>query len=208
MSTLASKAVSPDVVLRFTKPTTAAKAPETDKRIEELERKVRSMAKLREEVGSLRRQIQQLTGFMLTMSHGRTRKGLENREAEIRDVAQWVAGELGVSMDELRSTTARKDPRMSTARKAAMWVAYQFRPYVLRDIAKAFNRKDHVTVWKAIRSMDEKQVALAQKLLDAYRRNNHAEAEIASGNGTSGQGQGMAKKDERPLPGTDGERQA
>lgn len=207
MSAVASKAVSPETVRKFTiQPAPNSVAMEL--RMAELEKKVRSLAKAAETIDGLRRQIAHLNGFMLTVNHGRGGKGAGNRDQEIEAIVRYVADQMGCDVAKLWEYS-RKDPSVREARKIAMWTVYQFRPYVIRDIARVFRRKDHATVWHAIRSLDDKQVAKAQKLLDDYRRIQHAEAEIAPRvNGTNDQGQGVAGKDECAVSATDGEREA
>lgn len=207
MSAVASKAVSPETVRKFTiQPAPNSVAMEL--RMDELEKKVRSLAKAAETIDGLRRQIAHLNGFMLTVNHGRGGKGAGNRDQEIEAIVRYVADQMGCDVAKLWEYS-RKDPSVREARKIAMWTVYQFRPYVIRDIARVFRRKDHATVWHAIRSLDDKQVAKAQKLLDDYRRIYHAEAETAPGfNGASSKGQGLAATDERAVSGTDGERKA
>jgi len=205
MSTVADKAVSPETVRRFSIPTQPHSVA-MELRIEELEKKVRSLAKASEAIDGLRRQIAHLNGFMLTVNHGRGGKGAGNRDQEIEAIVRYVADQMGCDVAKLWEYS-RKDPSVREARKIAMWIAYQFRPYVIRDIARVFRRKDHATVWHAIRSLDDKQVAKAQKLLDDYRRIQHAEAETTSGRvGANSEGEGVAKTVPRAVSATDGER--
>lgn len=205
MSALNRLAVSPETVRKFAPPTPPPHV-EMERRIEELEKKVRRLAKQTEAIEGLRRHVAHLNGFMLTVNHVCGGKAKHSKTKQIEDIIRFVAGEMNVET-EMVLQYRRKEPEVREARKIAMWVAYQFRPYVIRDIARAFCRKDHGTVWHAIRSLDDKQVAKAQKLLDDYRRIHHAEAETTTGRvGATSEGEGLAGKDERPVSGTDGER--
>ncbi|TXH49968.1 MAG: hypothetical protein E6Q97_21325 [Desulfurellales bacterium] len=197
MSNFASVRVSPDTVRRFSiQP--PAPSEELVRKVEELEKKVRNLSRLTERIESLNRTVDQLTGFMLTVKHGRGGKTSKERDNEIEAIVRYVA--LQMKIEPERMFEMSKMDAASNARKVAMWVAYQFRPYILRDIARVFRRRDHATVFRAIRSMSNSQVALAQKLLDDYRRIHHAEAETAPGvNGTNAQGQGLAETDERAV---------
>lgn len=207
MSAVAAKAVSPETVRKFSiQPPPHSVAMEL--RMDELEKKIRSLTKAAETLDGLRRKIAQLTGFMLTVNHGRGGKGAGNRDQEIEAIVRYVADQMGCDVAKLWEYS-RKDPAVREARKIAMWTVYQFRPYVIRDIARVFRRKDHATVWHAIRSLDDKQVAKAQKLLDDYRRIQHAEAETTTGRGgANSEGEGVAGKDECAVSATDGEREA
>jgi len=206
MSTAASKAVSPETVRKFTiapQPYSVA----LELRMDELEKKVRSLAKAAETIEGLRRQIAHLNGFMLTVNHGRGGKASRNRDQEIEAIVRYVAEQMGCDVAKLWEYS-RKDPSVREARKIAMWTVYQFRPYVIRDIARVFRRKDHATVWHAIRSLDDKQVAKAQKLLDDYRRIQHAEAETTTGRGgANSEVEGLAKTVPRAVSATDGDRE-
>lgn len=197
---LAAKAISPETVKRFTLPTHPAK-DELQRKIEELEKAVRSLSKKVEQIDGIRRNISHLNGYMITSSRVYGGKAKHSKIEQIESIIRFVCKAHKVDMERVCEYQV-KDPNVREARKIAMWVAYQFRPYVIRDIARAFCRKDHGTVWHAIRSLDEKQVARAQKLLDDYRRTHHAEAEIATGsNGASTQVDGrMAEADEQALP--------
>ena len=197
---IAYKAISPETVKRFTIPTPPAH-DELQRRIEELEKVVRSLAKKAEQIDGIRRNVSHLNGYMITLSRVCGGKAKHSKIEQIESIIRFVCKAHNVDMARVCEYQV-KDPNVREARKIAMWVAYQFRPYVIRDIARAFCRKDHGTVWHAIRSLDEKQVARAQKLLDDYRRTHHAETEIATGsNGASTQVDGrMAEADEQALP--------
>ncbi len=167
MSAVASKAVSPETVRKFSiQPAPHSVAMEL--RMDELEKNVRSLAKMAESIDGLRRQIAHLNGFMLTVTHVRGGKHARNRDHEIEAIVRFVSEHFKITTDSIFGRS--KMDAAADARKIAMWMAYQFRPFILRDIARVFRRRDHVTVFRAIRSLDDKQVAKAQKLLDDYRR--------------------------------------
>lgn len=196
MSALRVHAVSPETVKRFTSPPKATN--EIEARLDVIEKNNRNISRALDEMSYMRRQLK----HFLASREGRACKWPTNNISEIEQIVRFVSQRTGVPFQAIIERKGRGD-KISDARKIAMWVAYQFRPYVLRDIAIAFKRKNHVTVWQAVRSLELDQMERAQQILNDYQKHQHAKAEIASRDGAGGESPQLAKGVQRSVSGVD-----
>lgn len=190
-------AVKPETVKRFS---IEAKAKQTEKAKDD------HIARLESSINKLKFRMEQLSRMVDALCEHRSHK-VNPKDTSLDAVIDYVAITMRVERDQILSRT-RDHGDVDRARSLGMWLAKRLGNYTLGQIAKAFNRTNHATVSHAIKTVEKSDRALAKRMADDFiERNHHAEAETTTGRGgTTSEGEGMAGTDERPIPGTDGER--
>gem|GEM_PF-6267060 len=197
MSTLRQMAVKPETVKRFS---IEAQAKQTEKSKDDRIERLESV------VNKLKFRVEQLSRMVDALCEHRSQK-MNPKDVTLDSIIEYVAITMRVKRDQILSRT-RDHGDVDRARSLGMWLAKKACNHTLGQIAKAFNRSNHATVSHAIKTVEKSDRVLAKRMADDFiERNHHAEAETTTGRGgTTSEGEGMASTDERPIPGTDGER--
>ncbi len=197
MSNLRQMAVKPETVKRFS---IEAQAKQTEKANDD------RLERLENAVDNIKFRVDQLSRRVDALCEHRSNK-VNPRDTSLDSIIDYVAIMFRVERSHIISRI-RDHGDIDRSRRLGMWLAKQAGNHTLGQIAKAFNRTDHATVSHAIKTVEKSDRALAKRMSDDFIEiNHHAEAETTTGRGgANSEGEGMAGTDERPIPGTDGER--